>query len=575
MKLFLTFIIFILVFIGINVALLDNLRKVWTVGYPILLLVINLDLLVLFVTFAIFFRKFIKTYLHTSRGLRRKLSNLLFLYLFLPILFLNVASIVLLVQSTKTLVSSQLKDVSQRAKDLQQEILKRESYKIELYRSFFKYLVEKGEDPRSYVGGLREVMGIQIDPGCKEEVREEEIFLCVGGYRVVLKRDRTLLSTAEGIAVISQQLRNMVKSRDIISGVYVYFIVLITFITLLSTVWLGQLLARHISAPLEILAEKSRELAEGNFNVHLPPVKTGDELEELYTAFSRMQNQLKTFYENLQREKEVLSILIEKLPVGVVFVDKEGRVVENDAFRRLKEEGLESPGILHKIVKLDIGEVHIYEDTRPVVLAERFKTWQDTVKRIAHEIKNPLTPISLNLEMLLRMAQKGEVCKEDMEELLKIMLEEVERIKGVVRHLRDLHYEREPQIETVDLRKLLEELARLYRDVTVEVKGDKVVKADRSMLKDFFLNLLNNSLEWGATHVKIHLYKDRLEYSDNGRGVPKGKEEEVFLPYRSGSGEGMGLGLYIVRQIAHLHGWDVRLVPEEKGFHLVVEFRSI
>jgi two-component system nitrogen regulation sensor histidine kinase NtrY len=140
-KLFFLFFLFFVFFVGINILFLDNLRKIWTVGFPLILLVINLDLLILVIVFSIFFRKFIKTYLQAQRGnLRRRLSNLLFLYMFLPILFLNLASSIVLLQSTKTFVSSQLKEVARKTEELLQMANAYERGKLEEYRSFFNTL---------------------------------------------------------------------------------------------------------------------------------------------------------------------------------------------------------------------------------------------------------------------------------------------------------------------------------------------------------------------------------------------------------------------------------------------------
>jgi two-component system nitrogen regulation sensor histidine kinase NtrY len=164
-KLFFLFFLFFVFFVGINILFLDNLRKIWTVGFPLILLVINLDLLILVVVFSIFFRKFIKTYLQAQRGnLRRRLSNLLFLYMFLPILFLNLASSIVLLQSTKTFVSSQLKEVAKKTEELLQMANAYERDKLEEYRSFFNTLISKGEDPRGFVSALRHVKSVERAP---------------------------------------------------------------------------------------------------------------------------------------------------------------------------------------------------------------------------------------------------------------------------------------------------------------------------------------------------------------------------------------------------------------------------
>ena len=116
MRLYVAFALFLLTFLLINIAFLDNLRKIWNISYPLVLLVINLDLLVLFIVFMIFFRKFIKAYLAGKRAqLRKKLSTSFMLYIITPLIFLNLATAIILLQSTKSFVSGQLKEVAKKS----------------------------------------------------------------------------------------------------------------------------------------------------------------------------------------------------------------------------------------------------------------------------------------------------------------------------------------------------------------------------------------------------------------------------------------------------------------------------
>ncbi|MGB9874190.1 MAG: HAMP domain-containing protein, partial [Hydrogenobacter sp.] len=310
MRLYLTFFVFFLLFLIINIALLDNLRKVWHIGFPLILLVINIDLLVLVIVFAVFFRKFIKVYVEGSKKrLRKKLSNALFLYILLPIIFLNFATSLILIQSTKTLISSQLKDVAQKSESLYQTLRNREKEKIKLYKEFFKFLVSRGEDPRNYLSGLKEIESIVPSETCKENIEENVVIMCVGKYQIVLRRDKDTLRTINSLQEVSEQLRNIVKSRDIISGIYAYFLVLITLITSLASVWFGNLVARHISLPLERLSSKVKEISKGNFSIRVHVPNTGDEIQELSEAFEKMREELRKIYTKLENEKKVLEEL--------------------------------------------------------------------------------------------------------------------------------------------------------------------------------------------------------------------------------------------------------------------------
>ncbi|WP_340695991.1 HAMP domain-containing protein [Hydrogenobacter thermophilus] len=585
MRLYLTFILFFLTFLGINIALLDNLRKVWHVGFPIILLAINVDLLVLVIAFVVFFRKFIKVYLEGSKKkLRKKLSQALLLYIFVPILFLNFATSLILVQSTKTLVSSQLKDIAQKSELLQSNLERREREKLRLYREFFTFLINKGEDPRAYLKGLKEVENISTSKDCKETIEESSVVLCVDGYKITLKKDKDTIKNINSLYDVSRQLRNLVKSRDVVSGIYVYFLVLITLFTLLATVWFSNLIARHISLPLERLSSKVKDIAKGNFSVRVNVFPTGDEIEELSQAFEKMREELQKIYTKLENDKKMLEGLINALPVGVVYVHKDGNLMVNKSFISMFGHEIKREKDLHNIQKMahirevvienSEGKVFIYEDLKPVILSERFRTWQYAVKRIAHEIKNPLTPISLNLERTLRLLEREPLSVEKIKESISLVLEEIGRIRDIVNKFRDLSADREPKLVDLSLKQLIGELSKLYMGISVEVYGDKKVYGDKDMLRDMFLNLLNNSVEWGAKKVKIDIKEDELEYIDDGVGIEEGKEEIIFIPYHSESPQGMGLGLAVVKHIAQVHGWSVKALHDPAGFHLIMDFRS-
>ncbi len=572
LKLFFTFFLFLVFFIGINIAFLDSLRKIWTVGFPLILLIINLDLLILVLVFLIFFRKFIKTYLQAQKGkLRKRLSTILFLYMFLPILFLNLASSVVLMQSTKTFVSSQLKDVAKKTEQLKKSIEAQERERLEIYRTFFSTIIERGEKPEDYSKTLKQLKSVSRIDECKEQETADFYVICIGEYRIEVFKDKVLTESISSLYDVSKDLRNLVKSRDVIAGIYLYFLVLLSIVALLASFWFGNLVARYISIPLEELSSKAKEIAKGKFDISLKVPNTEDEISQLAHSFSSMKDELRAFYQRLEKEKEFLKALVENLPVGIRFVSKEGEVLENNAYHQMDKE---DPQINHIQLETPYGTINIYEDLRPVIMAERFKTWQDAVKRLAHEIKNPLTPIGLNLERLIVLAKKGKLTQEEVIRVCQILLGEIERIKSAVNYFRDISYGREIKVESFNFGELIKEMGLLYPNLEVEVVGNCVVKADRSMIRECFFNLFNNSLEWGAKKVRIFLTEKGFTYEDDGKGVEEGEEESIFLPYRSSNPQGMGLGLAVVRHIFQMHGWEIKVIPKKEGFHAEVLFKQ-
>ncbi len=589
-KLFIGFLLLVALVL-INVAFINNLKNLPYANYYILLLAINIDLLALILITSIILRKIIKVYLGKHRNLlRRKLANILFLYLFIPLLILNVASIFVVIQSTKTYLSSKTRALSSSAERVYRNLYSSELDRINRYKSVAQALLEAGLFEE--LNRIEEIESVIRVPKCEYEVSEGEfsytLCLKVGEeyYRVVVSKDLKLIRDISEFGELALDVRAFVKTRDIITGVFVFFIVFITMLTLLATVWLSMLVARHISEPIENLSEKAMDIAEGNLDVNIKVEKTGDEIEELYTAFIKMKENLKSMYQRLKLERDLLERLLDALPVGVLFAGKDGSIKLNKTLENMfgKVEGVKA--LLDKVerdknlrlvhIRGADGDIYLVEDISSIVLAERFKTWQEAVKRIAHEIKNPLTPIRLNLERMQRYASRGELDREKFSELVQLILKEINRISDLITHFKHLTPSKELRLEDISLGQFLEDIKKLYSSagVKIEVRGDKFVKADTSLLREVFYNLINNSIEWGATSIEIEIGEDKLIYRDNGKGISSQEAELIFMPYYSSNPKGMGIGMAVVKKIIEDHGWSIKAVPSKEGAYFVIDFKS-
>ncbi len=581
----------LLSFVGINIAFINNLKNLPYANYYVLLLAINIDLLALVLITSIVLRKLIKVYLGRRRNiLRRKLANILFLYLFIPLLLLNVVSIVVVLQSTKTYLSSKTRALSSSAERVYRNLYKSELDRIERYKSISRALLRAGLFEE--LNRIEDIESVVRVPECKFEVSEGEFnyTLCVKvgdeSYRVVVSKDLRLIRDVSEFGELALDVRAFVKTRDIITGIFVFFIVFITLLTLLATVWLSMLVARHISEPIERLSNKAMRIARGNLDIEVEEERTGDEIEELSKAFVKMKENLREIYEELRKERDFLSRLLDALPVGVLFVSSKGDVRSNRTFKELFGEEVEPEKALMRIredknlrlehIKSIDGDIYLVEDISSIVLAERFKTWQEAVKRIAHEIKNPLTPIRLNLERLGRYAEKGDMNPEKFIELTRLILKEIDRISELINQFKHLSSSRELKLEEIYLSELLREVRNLYASagVSIEVEGDRKVMGDTALLKEVFYNLINNSLEWGAERISISISDGSLDYRDDGKGIPEHEVDNVFIPYYSSNPKGMGLGMAVVKRIVEDHGWSIRALPSKEGAHFVIEFRS-
>ena len=574
--------------VAVNVAFIVNLRNLPYANYYVLLLAINIDLLALIIIMAVILRKLIKIYIGTRRNiLRRKLANILFFSLFLPLLVLNVFSTVVVIQSTKTYLSSKTRALSSSAEQVYRNLYDYELARVQMFREVVTALLEGGFFEE--LNGLGDVESVVRVPACDYEVSEGEMgyTLCVttdrGSYRVILRKDADLIRNVSSFGKLALDVRAFVKTRDIITGVFVFFIVFIALLTALATVWLSMLVARHVSEPIERLSERAMKIAEGNLDVEVEEENTGDEIERLSKAFRKMKENLKEMYERLKRERDLLEKLLDALPLGILYVGKNG-LRTNRTFREMFGDSPDMEAVLKRAsedanlriehLRGSEGDLYLIEDISSIVLAERFKTWQDAVKRIAHEIKNPLTPIRLNLERLGRYAERGEIDAEKFRDLVNLILKEIERISDLINQFRHLTPSRSLRLERFRLSDLVKDLRKLYSSAGVEItlEGDRTVEGDLSLLKEMFYNLINNSIEWGATKITLRVDGDRLAYRDNGRGIREEDLQNVFIPYYTSNPKGMGIGMAIVKKIVEDHGWKISAFPSREGAYFLIDF---
>jgi two-component system nitrogen regulation sensor histidine kinase NtrY len=234
------------------------------------------------------------------------------------------------------------------------------------------------------------------------------------------------------------------------------------------------------------------------------------------------------------------------------------------------------------------GVVVVFEDLTELLQAQRLAAWREVAQRIAHEIKNPLTPIQLSAQRLRR--RLGDRSADDrrlVEECTGTIIQEVDGLKHLVNEFS--RFARMPALapKPTDLRPLVDAVVTLYHEshpglsVTTRAEPDlPPVDVDADHIRRAILNLVDNAVEavGGAGHVEVELAHDpaagraRIVVSDDGTGIAAGVRDKLFVPYFSTKANGMGLGLPIVHQIVADHGGTIRVednVP--RGSRFIVE----
>ncbi len=422
--------------------------------------------------------------------------------------------------------------------------------------------------------------------------------------------------------------------RASLEAVQVLLFLLLAFVVLLAAVWVGLLLARRVTRPIAALAASARRVGAGDFDASVE-VEGGDEIGALSRAFNTMTSELRrrraelvaanaeleSTNRRLDEQRRRFGSILERLDAGVVAFWEDGRLAFlNDTARRLLDregaadverlDDLLAPELLAPLREfldrargagpreetLKIGrrvlEAHLsqvpfesggdgpsivtLEDTTALVAAERAAAWEEAARRMAHEIKNPLTPIRLAAERMRRRAASspdaGDGLARVVEEGASTIVQEVTALAALVDTFQ--RFERLPAavLEPTNLGAVVAQVAKLYDGVKrgISVTADAPaglgpVKADASQLGRALINLVDNAVaatpEGGRVRVAARIAGGRavLSVEDDGPGITAGERARVFDPDFSTKGRGSGLGLAIVARIAAEHGGAVRV----------------
>jgi two-component system nitrogen regulation sensor histidine kinase NtrY len=432
---------------------------------------------------------------------------------------------------------------------------------------------------------------------------------------------RELLLHLENAIAADAQFQEMKQSQGTITATTVLVLLAVTLLLLFATVWIGLYLSRRFTEPLLAVAGATQRVAEGDALEEVD-VPASDEVAVLVNSFNAMVRRVRATEAEILSSNQELTTLLATVPTGVLSVAPDGSkfrpnpaaatMLGHDAWAHSWQPlaDLDRPGLeeLHKRLlpgqpddvscEIDIdpggeslrvdmtsrplpggGRVVAMDDLTQLIQAQRQAAWSEVAKRIAHEIRNPLTPIRLAAERIQRRADLLDG------ELREIVTSGCEAIVGQVGGLKELvdafqEYARMPAINPhpTDVGRVLRELGSLYggvRDgleVRVDLPEDEVVAVvDPALLRQALVNLLDNAV-WAITgNGSISLAARAksgdltIEVEDSGVGLPTEDTETLLEPFFSTKGRGSGMGLALVHRIISDHGGVLDLQTIETG----------
>ena len=487
-----------------------------------------------------------------------------------------------------------------------------------------------------------------------ETARSETVFL-----ELIANIPPSLANNAETLMNGYRDYQEMVLARQGLRNIYSISLTLVLLLSMFGAIVLSVIMANRISKPLMLL-EGTRRVGEGQYE-KLPEATTNDEVGELTKSFNKMTAQLAEARADLERRgaeleqaKDYLERILAKMSSGVFVLDGSWHIISaNSSASRILGIRLTGelgrpikdilPGLSEQVIKkfseeedkrsditfqcefqrtdalqeklnifmrgthLMLGEekgyLLVFDDVTTLVSAQRTEAWGEVARRLAHEIKNPLTPIQLaseRLEMKLKDKLEGRD-REILEHATKTIVAQVTAMKQMVNDFRLYAKIGAPHYARLDLVVFTEEVVKFYKaaGLNVEFKIREpipLIEADANQLRQIFHNLFSNSMEAspGKEGLKVTIEISsgvdeatgrsgfvQLEVSDNGPGFTDQILDHAFEPYVTTKTSGTGLGLATIKKIVDEHGASVSAVNRRDakgnviGATLIFVFRRL
>ncbi|MDE3199734.1 MAG: HAMP domain-containing protein [Acidobacteriota bacterium] len=456
---------------------------------------------------------------------------------------------------------------------------------------------------------------------------------------VALPMPEGLSQTARRIRSGAANYWHLFRTRNSIRSTFFLMLLLITVVVFFSSVWLALFLSKQITRPVEALADAMDEIAAGKYEHRVELLTTG-EMAELVRAFNHMaadldtsrqlaetsSAQLTAANQSIEERRRELETIVETIPSGVVTLDGSRKILQaNRAFaslmgissevelrgktlsavlpaeciddvsallRRAQRMGSSSTefelnlqgNAMHlaltcvplEFAEAQKGMVLVVEDTSELLLAQRQLAWKEVAQRVAHEIKNPLTPIALSAERIGRHLDRSQP---DSPAIIRKCAEVILGCVGSLRTLVDqfsaLAQFPAPQPRACNLNQVAEQALSHFADrlegITIQRDLDSnlpQVMADPEAMRRALANLIDNAAEaMQSSLLRVLTVRTRLSengsaveicVSDTGHGLTNEIRERLFLPFYSTKGRGTGLGLSIAAKIVQEHGGTIR-----------------
>ena len=447
---------------------------------------------------------------------------------------------------------------------------------------------------------------------------------------------KSITNRALQISRSYEQYKHLTALKRPVKNSYILTLLLITLVIIFSATWFGLYLAKGITVPIQQLAAGTHEVAHGNWDYQIEAAGD-DEIGTLVDSFNQMTRDLKQINLELARRGRYTETLLGNIAAGVISVDQAGNITtmnkaaeqmlgvkadralgknyagvfQSEHLRAMREimEQMKSGGTIEREVKIplpdqiltavvtaamlrgddenNLGIMVFLEDITQIQKVQKMEAWREVARRIAHEIKNPLTPIQLSAERLRkRYAKLLEGDGGILDKCTSTIIKQVEDLKNLVNEFSQFARLPAAELAANDLNEIVRESLFLFKEGHKGIsfqfnKADiPTLELDRDQIKRVLINLLDNAVaaveEKGEIKISTSYSPASgvvlLEVADDGCGLAPEVRARIFNPYFSTKKDGTGLGLAIVSAIVADHRGNIRVRSNEpKGTRFIIE----
>ena len=499
-----------------------------------------------------------------------------------------------------------------------------------------KPLLENRDIIVSYVLQSKKDKGANILPIYKRDIiygyKKDKKKFAIVLYYIGLKLHKNLSKIKKNY----EEYQTLKLMKNPIEKTYLISLLLVTLVIIFSATWFAFYIAKDITQPIYKLAKATEEISKGNLDMKID-LKSKDEVGILINSFNRMVDDLKKTRQDLLERQKFIEGIVNNINSGVISVNKDGKVTTINPFAKkllnisekivgksyseIKNSFFEE--VISKLIEKDsqflttynlkvndenltlnvfysplknekneiIGFLFVFNDLTQEILAQKAAAWKEVARRIAHEIKNPLTPIQISAQRLKRkyISQISEN-KEDFEKIINNIVNHVVSIKNMVNEFSKFAKMPDVKLKKENIVEVIEEIVLMhkntYKDIDFQFEYMEIpeISLDRNLFSQAILNIIKNSIhalnevsrEKKIIKIEVNFLKDlnivQIIISDNGPGIPQEIKDRIFEPYFSTKKRGTGIGLTIVKKIISDHNGYIRIQDNSpQGTKVIIE----